>query len=164
MKQQHASARHAFTADLCAERATYQKLLSLLELEQTYLANGDAESLHAVAREKSDSVLELLRLGERRSDYLRAHALTADRTGMEQWLRDNGGAERDLLHAAWSELIEAAQQARELNEINGALITSRLVHNQQALESLRGILTPARTYGPDGHTESASLASHLGTA
>ena len=137
MNDKQSLARGAFVVDLRAECAAYQKLLSLLEAEQTCLLNGDAESLQVISRGKSDSVLDLLRLGERRGHYLRARSLSADRAGMQEWLCKEGGADRDELHEAWGELMETAQRASELNDVNGTLITSRLAHNKQALESLR---------------------------
>jgi flagella synthesis protein FlgN len=159
--QQKTFERADLLASLRAEHAAYQRFLNLLRSEHDYLLCRNAEALLDLSQEKSEQVQELARLGERRSEFLLAHRYAADRRGMSAWLSANSGDDCAVL---WSEVVAFADQARSLNEVNGALITTRLAFNQQALDALSGMLSPVRTYGRDGHTESASLASHLGTA
>jgi len=156
--------RLEFAVDLRAEHAGYGHFLGILESERDCLLKGDAEALLAVSRAKSDKVLDLVRLGESRTAFLRRNKCSADRSGMNAYFKIDPGADRDDLVNLWNELTVLADRARDLNESNGALITTRLAHNQKALDVLSGMLSQNRTYGPDGHTESTSLGSHLGTA
>jgi flagella synthesis protein FlgN len=164
LNARHTPGRSEFAAELHAEHAGYGHFLSILESERDCLLKGDAEALLTVSRAKSDKVLDLVRLGESRTAFLRRNKCSADRSGMSAYFKADSGADHDDLVTLWNELIVLADQARLLNESNGALITTRLAHNQKALDVLSGMLSQNRTYGPDGHTESTSLGSHLGTA
>jgi flagella synthesis protein FlgN len=147
------------------ERDGYRAFLDLLKEERAALEGRDPDALLAIAQRKSAEVMRLGRLGEARNQALRAHTGATDLAGIEAWCRKLDGATGRTVLTLWQELLDAARAARTLNEENGALITVRLKHNQQALAILRGAapsLPPF--YGPDGQPCGASSGRPLGKA
>ena len=80
-----------------------------------------------------------------------------DRLGVENELRIFPGASE-----AWQELVQLAETARHLNEINGNLVGQRLRYNQQAIAALQEATHVTGVYGCDGHTQPFSGGRQLG--
>jgi flagellar biosynthesis protein FlgN len=59
--------------------------------------------------------------------------------------------------------MELARRAHSLNQENGALIRTRMQHNQQALSVLLAAPDQAGLYGPDGQTWGGPGKRHLGS-
>lgn len=139
-----------FVADLNSERDGTAEFISLLAMEQDALRAGAVEHLEALARDKAEMAQQLGELAQRRARYLAASGLSPDARGMESWLsahpQDAGAA------AAWHGLRRFAEQARLLNQVNGALINLQLRHHQQMLAALQNACGGPVLYGPQGQT------------
>ena len=147
------------------ERDGYRAFLDLLREERAALEGRDPDALLAIAQRKSAEVTRLARLGEARNQALRTLTGTIDQAGIEAWCKQLDGATGRAVLTLWQELLDAARAARTVNEENGALITVRLQHNQQALAILRGATSSLPTfYGPDGKPCGASSGRPLGKA
>lgn len=135
---------------LADELLALRQFVELLKTEQTALIGGDADGLVALIDKKSALAARLSDFAQRREAALAASMLPVGRTGMDAWLAaipPDATASKN-----WQELLPLAIEARNLNEINGNLIGTRLQHNQQALAALMSATERAMTYGPDGQT------------
>ena len=123
--------------------------VGLLRREQTSLSQGAAEDLPELAEQKNGLVIQLNDLSARRAAFLEAHALPANRTGIDAWFAQekNGDAAE-----AWQNVLALAAEARELNRVNGELIQARMQFTAKALEALSGAKTSLELYGPDGQS------------
>jgi flagella synthesis protein FlgN len=159
-----ASDRAAFVAALDAELAGYGELCQLLRAEQTSLERGDIDQLQQITDLKVQQVERLAALGATRAGYLRDLQLSANPDGMQAWLRTHAGAQRSALSRTWQRLLEAASEARTLNDLNGGLVATRLNHSQAALAALHAAGRQHLVYGPDGQNEFRASNRDLGQA
>ena len=144
---------------LLAEEAEALRLfVDLLKREQRLLAEGNVDSLVALAEKKSDFAETLGNLSCRREAALAAEGIAG---GMGVWLAKPGNQRHE---AKWRELLDSARVAKNLNETNGKLIALRLGHNQQALNALLAAADLAMTYGPDGQQRPPGGGRTLGSA
>jgi flagella synthesis protein FlgN len=146
---------------LSEEAGQLRGFLVLLEKEQQALAEGDVDRLVPLAAEKTEAFGRLSRLGEARGQALAAAGLTADRQGMEAWLRQH--TEFQQARKTWQALLALAEKASALNQTNGKLIATRLAHNQQALATLMAAANQAALYGPDGQARPLGGGRSLGS-
>ena len=150
----------ALAGTVANELATLRTFVALLGHERDSLSKGEAESLAALAVEKSAMATELTRLAASRDTELGRMGLPSGRAGMDAWLITRPGKNQ----AAWNELLGLAAEARTLNETNGKLIQLHLQNNQQALSVLMAAVDQAVTYGPDGQQKSGAGGRSLGSA
>lgn len=128
------------------ESSALEALILALEEEQGILKAGTADNLGAAVERKNRQIESLARLGLRRNELLRARGLKPDREGLAAWGAATG---HDGLLTAF---LATADEARELNRLNGQLIALRLQNTQSALEALAPGRTGAGLYGPTGKT------------
>lgn len=140
----------SIAAILADELAALREFAALLQKEQSALLDGKADNLVALIDKKSALAARLTDSAQRREAALMELKLPAGRAGMEAWLA--AAAADTATREHWQELLPLATEARNLNELNGKLIGTRLQHNQQALAALMGATERAMTYGPDGQT------------
>ena len=138
-----------FVSRLHAERDALKAFVTLLEAEQQALISGNADQLLGLADSKVLAAQELNKLAAARNDQLRV-----DSGGMTAWLQAN--AANGL--SAWHDILQLAEQAKQLNRTSGILIQTKLRYNQQALMALQNAAHGVTgLYGPDGqHSLSAS--------
>jgi flagella synthesis protein FlgN len=84
---------------------------------------------------------------------LGAAGFTGQDAGMEPWLA-SAGADAAEGASVWQDLLDKTRAAKELNRVNGMLITKQLSHNQVLINAMR---TPtaaadAGVYNPSGQT------------
>jgi flagella synthesis protein FlgN len=151
----------SFVASLEAERLAFQEFVELLKSEQETLFQGDIDRLAALAQLKSDRLVQLSQLAEKRNSHLVANSLPADTRGMEQWLQANATATPSA-RSEWNRLLDLAKTAQQLNQSNGTMIQMRLGNNQQALAVLQATANHASLYGPDGQTRTTGTGRPLG--
>lgn len=130
------------------EEAELKLLVAALGEEQNALKIGNTDLLEGIVAAKNRHLENLARLGHQRNQQLKAARLPADRPGLSQWAAKAG---QEALVAA---LLAQADEAKELNRLNGQLIALRLTNTQAALAALN----PQRAagqglYGPKGHTK-----------
>lgn len=143
-----------------AESGAFLDFIRVLQTEQEVLMRGEVDKLIELARLKSEKVVQLSQLAERRNRFLAGQGLDP-RGGMQQWLSQHG-ADHPLLGENWKLLLERAKEAQHLNQTNGVMIETRLQHNQQALAVLQAASNQVSLYGPDGQTQSSGLGRPLG--
>lgn len=156
--------RAAFIGSLRTELAALQDFCRTLQAEQEALLRSDVATVLNLSKVKSGQVERLAALAAVRATFLDAQELTPDRRGMTQWLAAEPGAVRDELAKQWQDLLEAAAQARALNQSNGALIDIRLRHNQAALAALHTAAQRHTLYRPDGQADLGATTRELGRA
>jgi flagella synthesis protein FlgN len=132
------------------ERAAIHRLLELLRREQTHLIDADVEALARLTEEKSRTAAQMSDIAKRRHSALAATGFEATEIGMQAWIESAAAttAERD----SWKGLLELAQSAKELNRVNGLLISQHIGRNQSALNALHGAQGGSNFYGPNGHS------------
>lgn len=151
-----------FTQSLATELGVFRDFAATLQTEQDALVKGDVDHLVELARLKSEKVVLLSRLAERRIRFLVAQGYDPAQQGMEKWLQSKADQEPQA-GKIWQELLEQARHAQHLNQTNGVMIDTRLQHNQQALAVLKAAANQGSTlYGPDGQTHSMGLGRPLG--
>lgn len=130
------------------EEAELKLLVKALGDEQDALKVGNTEGLEGLIAAKNRHLESLSRLGHQRNQLLKAARLPEDRAGLAQWAANSG---QEALVKAF---LALADEAKELNRLNGQLISIRLNSTQSALAAL----TPHRAaehglYGPKGQTK-----------
>jgi flagellar biosynthesis/type III secretory pathway chaperone len=143
------SSAASLAAAVRSERAAAQALVEVLTEERELLRKGDTDALTATAARKRELLLHVAHLGEHRKRLLQAARVSLDRQGMQALLATLES--KHELHAEWRSFIEITEQARRLNEENGAFIEAGMRANQQALSILTSAASGG-TYGPGGHT------------
>jgi len=136
---------------LASEQQLLASLVELLKQEQRFLVAADADGLAALTPQKSALVQQLAAQSAERHRALGEAGFDAGEAGMDPWLAATGDQQA---RSAWEQLLERTREAKELNRLNGMLINKHLVHNQQALDELRGTGSgsAAAVYGPGGQT------------
>lgn len=140
----------AFRQTLEAEAATIQQFVDLLQLEQVALSTGKIEDLPAFVDKKAELVARLNALATQRNQSLAEQGFAADRAGVESWCAKYP-QEKGVVKA-WRRILSLANEARELNRLNGELIQIRMQYNAKALEALQGGKNSFDLYGPDGQS------------
>jgi flagella synthesis protein FlgN len=156
-----APAEPSLARALNEETHALRAFVGLLEDEQRALFDGNADQLLVIAEEKNRASSQLSRLGLSRAHWLSARGFGSGRAAVTTWL--NQLAHDSTQRAAWRQLLELASRAHALNQENGALIHSRMQHNQQALAVLLSASGQAMLYGPDGQTFAGPGKRHLGS-
>ena len=139
----------AFAVGLQAEHDALGAFVSLLQLEQEILIQGDAERLASLAPDKAAKINLLAILGEQRNRHLASQSLSANTEGMRAWLKRNPGFAAGV-SKTWKELLARAETARQINQNNGILIESRMHQNRQKLAVLQLTTASDGVYRPDG--------------
>lgn len=148
------------TSHLLAERDAWAAFIALLETEQQSLTSGDADQLLALADRKMQAAQGLSKLENMRRNELLAHGVAIDSDSIRSWLLPQGQKNQQL----WHEIQQLAARAQQLNLTNGALIQTKLLHNQQALAVLHNAANSAHgLYGPDGQPHLKTSARTLGS-
>ena len=134
---------------LPAELALLNSLVALMKQEQQLLVSADTDGLAGLTPQKNQWIADLAALSAQRHQNLGAAGFAAREAGMEAWLdhcKDAAAA------AQWQDVLNITREAKELNRVNGMLITKQLSHNQALIHAMR---TPtggadAGVYGPSG--------------
>lgn len=124
-------------------------LLDLLKKEQSQLVAADIAALTALTEEKTRLLARMSELAEERHAALAAAGFAATEQGMQSWLDT---LQPPTARQSWSELLEVAKAAKELNRTNGMLIGKHMARNQGALNVLKGGQPGQALYGPDGQS------------
>lgn len=133
---------------LTEERLAVRGFVALLQQEQQLLTENDLEQLLTLVEKKSEFVIRLNALTEARRLLLTRQLPSNDLTTIQNWFAANCPEGLTI----WQEVRDLAEQAKQLNHINGELIQMKLRHNQQTLTALTRAVSNANLYGPDGQT------------
>lgn len=142
----------ALLQTIAKEAEAVQQFVDLLKLEQEELSHGKVDNLPSLAEKKNLLALHLNDLSSKRNTSLAAQGFSADRSGIEAWCKSQ--PTNDNASKIWFRILSLAEEARELNRLNGVLIGMHMQHNAKALEVLLRNRSPLNLYGPDGQTQS----------
>lgn len=155
--------RHSdrFSDELRAEADTVSAFVFLLHEEQEALKTGDADALPAIVERKNKAAASLAAFAATRNAELARAGFSSDRKGMDDWLAQqpagSGATE------SWQRLLTLAEEAKELNRLNGELIRLRMGHNTQLLETLLAA-NRQDLYGADGQASSSTTRRIIDSA
>lgn len=147
--------------NLEAELRAFRDFIQALQTEQDALVQGNVDPLLELARIKSEKVVLLSQLAEIRARFLGAQGCSQEHGGMTKWLRQRNEGNPQIAKL-WQQLLTLAENAKQLNQINGRLIDTRLRNNQQALALLQAAANQTALYGPDGQTQAPGLGRPIG--
>lgn len=144
---------------IARQRSHLEAFIVLLEAERDSLSAGhiDGQQLAGQAREKQEHITRLEHLENQRLSAQRKLGYGEGRLGAQTAARD-----ADCLDD-WLEFRERALHARQLNQLNGALIGSRLAQNQRILNFLNEVAGKT-LYGPDGQSRRRGLGGIASSA
>ncbi|CAN7564503.1 flagellar protein FlgN [Variovorax paradoxus] len=137
---------------LLAEKTCVEEFLSVLEQEAEAMKNGLFAELPSLSGRKAGLLDRMAALDQARESAQVARGFEPGRAGADAAAAADGEASL----AAWTALVELAQQAKASNRRNGAMVYSQLDFTQNALHYLQAGAQPF--YGPDGIRKAASAA------
>jgi len=136
---------------IAAEHQHLDALVALMKQEQQSLVALDADELSSLTTQKNALLASLSNLSQQRHAALQAAGCEGSEAGMEPWLATSDDGQ---VREQWQRMLHVAREAKELNRVNGMLISKQLAHNQGVLNALR---TPTNAptgaiYGASGQT------------
>ena len=138
------------------ELIALREFVALLSTERQSLLNNDTENLLSLSEVKTNAANQIMEMSRVRRQNLLGNSLDT----METWIAKNAPKSREI----WNEIRQLADQAQQLNNTNGELISSQMRHNQQSLNVLyNSSKSAAGIYGPDGQANINSAGRHLGS-
>jgi len=126
-------------------------LLALLAREQSFLVKAEIEAIETILEEKSVLLQQLNLAARNRYDALALNGFEASEAGMDAWVQQQ--AKQDL-NTSWAKFQKALRQAKEMNRLNGVLISKHFNRNQELLNHLQGNVGSDSVYGKDGQAKS----------
>ncbi|MDR0933933.1 MAG: flagellar protein FlgN [Burkholderiaceae bacterium] len=146
----------AMTSSLNQEIATARALVDILQEEQNSLLTASIGELEPLVTQKAALVAQLSQHTRDRNESLKKAGYEPTLAGMNAWLESSRNEPETIrIEKDWGELVLLTQSARELNRLNGMLISSHMARNQQALSILHGNKPDTGIYGPDGQPNRA---------
>lgn len=133
---------------LSDERTSVLSFVELLQQEQNLLMENSIDQLLNLAEKKSSHALRLNEFYEVCRRLLVKLTPAPDNAAIAAWLETNCKEG----FALWQEIRTLAEEARQLNQINGELIQMKQRLNQQLLTALTRAVSQANLYGRDGQT------------
>tara|TARA_R110002073_G_scaffold99414_1_gene227113 strand:- start:916 stop:1401 length:486 start_codon:yes stop_codon:yes gene_type:complete len=137
-----------FVASLKDEQAAVNAFIELLKKEENALIKVNMEDVDFLASDKVRMIEVLTNFSKQRCRHLISQGLPPDSTGMDAWLAKQ--TSHDDVNAIWTELLQLAQTAQQLNNTNGTIISTRLQHTQRAYAALQSAAGNISLYGPKG--------------
>jgi flagellar biosynthesis protein FlgN len=128
-------------------------LLATIRKEQSALVRADIGAIEALLDEKSEVLQHMNIVVLNRYEALAANGFEPNEIGMTAWLKMQA---KPALNQAWASLRKTLIQAKELNRLNGILISKQFNLNQQLLSHLQGNSGASDTYGRNGQTQTQS--------
>lgn len=137
---------------LATQQQVLRECIRLMEQEQRLISTAtiDGQQLATVAERKREVLAEIERLETIRTRAQHRLGYPEGRVGSEKAARDA------RCFDAWQALIELAERARQLNELNGRMIKMRMEQNQRILNFLSEAAGQS-LYGPNGQARRQSL-------
>jgi flagellar biosynthesis protein FlgN len=129
-----------------------KQLLATIRSEQTALVKADIDAIEALLDEKSQVLQRMNAVVLNRYEALAANGFEPNENGMTAWLKAQA---KPALYEAWTALKRTLIQAKELNRLNGILISKQFNLNKQLLSHLQGNVS-GDVYGRNGQAQSQS--------
>lgn len=126
-----------------------QKFVLVLQAEAQILTiPNDSEALNASTEQKNQLIEQLTHTAQTRASLLKQLGYGADQSGLVAT-----AASHPMLQTVCDDLINATRQANDLNISNGTIINTYLEHNQQAIDTLRHLVSSDSLYDASGRTK-----------
>lgn len=126
-------------------------LLSLLTREQAHLVKADIDAIEAIIEEKSLLLQQINIAARSRYEALRVNGFDASEAGMDAWVQRQS---KQNISTAWAKFQRGLAQAKEMNRLNGVLVSKNFNRNQELLNHLQGKSADDSVYGRDGQAMS----------
>ncbi len=126
-------------------------LLSLLTREQAHLVKADIDAIEAIIEEKSLLLQQINIAARSRYEALRVNGFDASEAGMDAWVQRQN---KQNISTAWAKFQRGLAQAKEMNRLNGVLVSKNFNRNQELLNHLQGKSADDSVYGRDGQAMS----------
>ena len=140
-----------FMKELETERNTLRAFIEILKKEENALVEGKIKKIDYLASDKSRLIEELIKLDDRRNEYLQKQGLSLTKNSINAWLTEQHSCQNEI-KTLWNELLNLAKTAQQLNHSNGLIISNQLQHNQRAFAALNCAAGNVSLYGPKGQT------------
>jgi flagellar biosynthesis protein FlgN len=110
------------------------KLVDVLKSEQTALTQAPSmalmDEINAITKQKNQLITDISQIGQLRNIELNKLGFNGGDISMPSWLQDQ--EQKDC----WANLIKHTKKAKELNRVNGLLISKHLTRNRTTLQVL----------------------------
>ncbi len=133
---------------LTEEHAAVKSFVALLQQEQKMLTENSIDELPMLAEQKSAEAVKINQIAKVRHNLLQTVIPELTAAHILDWFKAHSKEGLEL----WQGLRMLADQAQELNRINGELIQIKLRHNQKLLGALSKAVNQGNLYGPNGQT------------
>jgi flagellar biosynthesis protein FlgN len=130
-----------------------KQLLATIRSEQSALVKADISAIEALLDEKSAVLQRMNAVVLNRYEALAANGFEPNELGMAEWLKKQA---KPALNDAWTALKKTLIQAKELNRLNGILISKQFNLNKQLLNHLQGNSGNGDVYGRNGQAKTQS--------
>jgi flagella synthesis protein FlgN len=128
-----------------------QQLKLDLQSEQTALIAADIDTLEKLINKRLNLLQQLSAAAKNRYDALTTLGFQANEQGMSDWLKAQANP---ALTQQWLDFQKALVESKEMNRLNGVLISKHFHRNQQILNQLQGSQAKANVYGKNGQAQS----------
>ena len=141
-----------------SEATLVQSLISVLEREQKTLVSADIESIEMLMDEKAQILQKISSASQARYQQLKVQGFEASEAGMASFIQSiipnaefnttlNSSANSEAAQyetakyetaTHWMDFQKSLTQAKELNRVNGVLISRHFNRNREMLSDLQG--------------------------
>lgn len=128
-----------------------EELLTTIRKEQSALIKADVSAIEQLLDEKSAVLQRMNTAVLNRYEALAANSFEPNEDGMTAWLKSQSNP---TLHQSWAAFKKILTQAKELNRLNGILISKQFNTNKQFLNHLQGKSASGDVYSRNGQAKS----------
>ena len=129
------------------ESKLMQTLIAVLEREQKILVSNDITAIEMLMDEKSQLLQKINAATQVRYRALKAEGFISSEVGMETFIQsENKPQDKN----AWINFQRSLGLAKELNRVNGVLISRHFTRNRETLHELQGSQSARMIYGANG--------------
>lgn len=145
----------SISSQLAQDAKLLNELVFLLTREQVSLVNADIDAIESMLDEKGGLLQKISASAQGRYKALAKEGYQPNENGMSDWVNRTADSQ---CAQAWKDFQNSLVQAKELNRINGQLITKHFNRNQQLLSQLQGRPASATVYGRNGQASTLGLS------
>ncbi len=126
------------------------QLIDLLTREQKNLLSNQVSEIEKIVKLKGDLLKQINHVAKNRYAALAERNFEPNENGMLNWIANQSN---QVTIDNWDSFQGNLIQAKELNRLNGELISRHFNRNQQMLTNLRNAFQPSTTYGKNGQAQ-----------
>ncbi|ABE50218.1 MULTISPECIES: flagella synthesis protein FlgN [Methylobacillus] len=140
------------TASFEHEIALTENLLELLKREQASLVKVDVDAMEGLLNDKARVLQDINASTQARYQAITGLGFGPDERGLAAWI----AVQDAVIQKSWGRFQSLIDQAKELNRVNGILISKQFRRNQQVLDTLGRPPSLEQFYGPNGQASTGS--------